>query len=88
MKKDRKVVVEINISALVPVTSNDGGYYGRRCLVCGAHGFERSSDYGYHHAAKMDDDWKSPGYHMSNDITHKRSCVLNQYIDKKTGRLL
>lgn len=87
-RRDRKVVVEIAISKLVPVTSNDGGYLGRCCLLCGALGYERNSDYGYHHGATMDYDWQSPGYHMENDITHKRNCVLNQYIDKTTGKLL
>ena len=86
--KDKKVIVEIYISKLVPVTSDDGGYRGRECLLCGASGFERYSDYGYHHGTKLDDDWKSPGYHMTNDITHTRMCVLNQYIDKKNGKLL
>lgn len=82
MRKDRKVVVEINISKLVPVHSDDGGYLGRTCMLCGACGYERDSDYGYHHGTPL-----TPN-HMSNDITHTRKCVLNQYIDKTTGKLL
>jgi len=88
MKKDRKIIVEIAISKLVPITSDDGGYKGRECLICGAMGYERNSDYGYRHGTPMDDDYTSSGYHMSNDITHKRTCLLNQYIDRKTGKLI
>lgn len=80
--RDRKVLVEISISKLVPVISNDGGYRGRECLLCGALGYERNSDYGYRYGTPLD------ANHMSNDITHTRMCLLNQYIDKKTGKLL
>lgn len=87
-RKDRIVPVKIAISNLVPVTSNDGGYCGRECLVCGATGYERSSQFGYHYEAKLDGNYQSPGYHMTNDITHKKSCVLNKYINRINGKLL
>lgn len=83
MRNGHRVIVKIDISKLVPVISDDGGYKGRECLLCGAMGYERNSDYGYRYGTPLD------GYtHMANDITHKKNCVLNQYIDKKTGKLL
>lgn len=79
-RPDRKVVVEIAISKLVPVTSNDGGYLGRQCLICGAGGWDGESDYGYRHGYD--------GGKPTNRIVHARNCVLNQYIERDTGRLI
>lgn len=86
-RRDRTVRVDVKISDLVPVMSNDGGYMSRRCVMCGEMGYERVSDYGYHCDAPLVDDYRLPGYHMSNDLKHKKSCVINRYIDKKTGKL-
>lgn len=79
--RDRKVVVEVRISTLVPVTSNDGGYLGRECKLCGQGGYARDSDYGYRHGSRSKD-------LMGNEIVHTRNCVLNQYIERDTGRLI
>jgi hypothetical protein len=76
--KDRKVIVEIAIEKLVPVTSNDGGYKGRTCLLCNETGWEDQSDVGYRYRSEV------PG----NRLIHSRMCLLNQYIDRVTGKVI
>lgn len=78
-RADRKIVIELPISRVVPVTSNDGGYLGRTCLYCGKMGWDRDSDYGYRYGSKD---------LLGNEIVHSRTCVVNQYVERDTGKLI
>lgn len=81
-KRDMNITITIPMSRLISVSSNDGGYLGIDCLVCGATGYIRESSHGYRFGTPL-----GP-HHMSNDMTHKKTCDLNQYINKTTGKLI
>lgn len=78
----RKITVEIEIHKLVPVTSNDGGYLGRCCLLCGASGWDGGSAIGF----RADTPETVNGKRL-NGMRHNKSCPLNEYIDGNTGRI-
>lgn len=78
----RKVTVSIEIGKLVPVTSNDGGYLGRKCLLCGASGWDGGSDIGYR--CDMPD---VVGGKRFNGFRHRKDCPLNEYISGDTGNI-
>lgn len=85
MKKDRVVHIMLPISKIVYVTCNDGGYLSMECSYCGAGGYVRDSDYGYRHGSKGGEGHLTI---MGNEIIHEISCVLNQYIERDTGKLI
>lgn len=76
-KRDRAVPVVLPFSKLVPVTADHGGYQGITCIVCDQTGWRGQSDYGFHH-----------GTENKVGMVHTKGCVLNQFIDPVTGRLL
>lgn len=79
----RKITVEIEISKLVPVTSNDGGYLGRSCMLCGISGWDGGSPIGFR--SDMPDVVNGKRF---VGMRHAKSCPLNEFIDGNTGRIL
>ena len=72
-----KITVDIDPEKLVITTSNDGGYLGGECLICGEMGWTNGPDcYKHMGTGKIDRG-------LSNQLVHKNDCPVGTYIRTK-----
>lgn len=72
----KKINVNLSLDNLVPITSNDGGYTGGKCLCCGAMGWN------------VEQRWGRPlGSPKTHDFEHKPHCPVGNALDAN-GKLL
>jgi hypothetical protein len=71
----KPITVVIDPRKLIRITSDDGGYLGGHCLMCGQGGWI-DNDLGYAFGSDI----------MSNRLIHTRECPLNEAIGKLKGK--
>lgn len=79
--------VPVPVDKIVQTTSNDGGYLGGTCLLCGASGVTSSdttsSRYGYPTYVQKMVDGSGKRLVMGNRLFHKSGCPMNAMLNSK-----